>query len=441
MNNMRILTWKEVLDQTKGKVLLINPPVIDTRYPWIKWNQPLDLLKLGTLLRENRGCQVKLFDFLLPNSKGNVPRRHSKIEENLDPSELTRWQFGVPWEKFDEYLDLLNNDKWIPDFVWITTLTSFWWQTIPLVADRVKNKLNRPLVVLYGNYAVLETDHAARTCFNIDIIVKEHINLSPWKTDFTLYGNQNIRFCALDMRSADPVSEIAYSVNRGITHFVFFNENLFSNFDNCLRPILTEIAKKDWDIRIHGICGVQIEDFPIEQAELLIDSHIDELHFDPYYKDNGGLDEFSFIEVMNACERVGYVSKRGSGWESTNRYSLSAFLWIGRRYENLEELVWNMLKLHQLVGMVIPKPFSPLPGSKDYKILMDKLGNVEPEDISPHRLPLSVINGISRNEYKDLYRLSALLNYKVRNRTFDFLGNSFLAREIRESIKLRRWDI
>ena len=441
MNNMQILTWKEVLSQTKGKVLLINPPVIDTRYPWIKWNQPLDLLKLGTLLREDRGCQVKLFDFLLPNSKGNVPRRHSIIEENLDPSELTRWQFGVPWEKFDEYLDLLNNDKWIPDLVWITTLTSFWWQTIPLVADRVKNKLNRPLVVLHGNYAVLETEHAARTCFNIDIIVKEHINLSPWKTDFTLYGDQNIRFCALDMRSADPVSEIAYSVNRGITHFVFFNENLFSNFDNCLRPILIEIAKKDWDIRIHGICGIQVEDFPIEQAELLIDSHIDELHFDPYYKDNGGLDEFSFIEVMNACERIGYVSKRGSGWESRNQYSLSAFLWIGRRYENLEELVWNMLKLHQLVGMVIPKPFSPLPGSKDYISLLDKLDTVEPEDISPHRLPLSVINGISRNEYKDLYRLSALLNYKVRGRTFDFLGNSFLAREIRDSIKLRRWDI
>jgi len=35
----------------KDRILLVNPPVEDTRYSWLRWNQPLDLLKLGGYLR------------------------------------------------------------------------------------------------------------------------------------------------------------------------------------------------------------------------------------------------------------------------------------------------------------------------------------------------------------------------------------------------------
>ena len=448
MSKPEILSAQEALNQGRGRVLLINPPVIDSRYPWVKWNQPLDLLKLGTGLKELHGCQVKLFDFMLPSPKGKVPRRQSKIEDDLPPDEPTRWHFGQSWETFDAYLDALASRNWVPDSVWITTLTSFWWQAVPLVANRVKNRLKRPVVVVVGNYPALETEHAAQFCPNVDIVVQDRLDLTRWPADFSLYGDRKLRFCALDLRSPDLLDEIACALERGTAHFVFFNDNLFGDFDARLKPILQEVAKRQWRLWFHGICGVETQDFPIDHAQLLADAHFSELHFEPVLNEDGTVDEPLYRAVMRACEQAGFVSRRGGGWESRS-YDFSGFLWSGRPDDDLDKLVWNALKLVQLVGMVIPKPYSPTPGSDDYELLAlrqaqdnaSQVGWIEPEDISPHRLPFAGLNGIAKSDYEDLYRMTAFLNMKVRAHTFDFLGDTYLAKVIRESLAGRRWAI
>jgi hypothetical protein len=40
-----------VPETTPRRVLLFNPPVYDTRFPWSRWQQPVTLLQLATLLR------------------------------------------------------------------------------------------------------------------------------------------------------------------------------------------------------------------------------------------------------------------------------------------------------------------------------------------------------------------------------------------------------
>ena len=40
----------------KDRILLVNPPVEETRYSWIRWNQPLDLLKIASFLGWNWGA-------------------------------------------------------------------------------------------------------------------------------------------------------------------------------------------------------------------------------------------------------------------------------------------------------------------------------------------------------------------------------------------------
>ncbi len=440
MSRPQVLSAQRAIEQTQGRVLLINPPVIDSRYPWVKWNQPLDLLKLGAALKKMHGCEVKLFDFMLPSPKGRVPRRHSRIEDDLLPGVPIRWHFGQSWETFDTYLKTLASQDWIPDSVWITTLTSFWWQAVPLVADRVKNRLKRPTVVLYGNYPVLETRHAAQFCPNVDIVVEDQLDLADWPADFSLYGDRELRFCALDLRSPDSLDEIARALERGTSHFVFFNDNLFEDFDARLKPVLQEVIEQEWKLWFHGICGVQTRDFPIDHAQLLADAHFSELHFEPALDEDGIVDEALYQAMMRACERAGFVSQRGAGWESRSHY-FSGFLWIGRPDDDLDKLVWNALKILQLVGMVIPKPYSPTPGSDDYVLLASQVTRIEPQDVSPHRLPYAGLNGIVRSDYEDLYRMTAFLNMKVRAHTFDFLGDTYLAKVIRESLAGRRWDI
>jgi hypothetical protein len=107
----------------------------------------------------------------------------------------------------------------------------------------------------------------------------------------------------------------------------------------------------------------------------------------------------------------------------------------------LDELVWNALKLSQLVGMVIPKPYSPTPGSADYELLRSRVDWIEPEDVSPHRLPFASINESEMNDYDDLYRMTAFLNYRVRSHTFDFLGDTYLAKIVRPSLEGERWAL
>src|SRR5262249_21379557 len=42
--------------------LFSTPPVEETRYSWIRWNQPLDLLKTASRLRSHVKCGVELLD-------------------------------------------------------------------------------------------------------------------------------------------------------------------------------------------------------------------------------------------------------------------------------------------------------------------------------------------------------------------------------------------
>jgi hypothetical protein len=56
----------------RDRVLLLNPPVEETRYSWLRWNQPLDLLKLASLLRSQVECGVELLDCMKPDPNGKV---------------------------------------------------------------------------------------------------------------------------------------------------------------------------------------------------------------------------------------------------------------------------------------------------------------------------------------------------------------------------------
>jgi len=424
----------------KERILLINPPIIDSRYPWIKWNQPLELLKFSTYLKEELECQVKLFDFLLPSHRGVVPKRRSKIDSDLPDNEPIQWVFGQSWEVFDTYIDSLLANQWIPDTVWITTLTSFWWQAIPLLADRIKNKLRQSNIILYGNYPNLFKNHAYTFCPSVDVITSGYLDIATLSADISLYEKHKLNHIALDIRSSDPIGELTRGMDIGVSHFVFFNDNIFLDFTQRLKPILDEVVKKGWDIRFHGICGIDTNSFPLDYANLFAKAHFSELHFEPALDEKGKLNEPLYRDVMKSCELAGFVQRRGEGWESKKFY-LSGFLWIGRPDDQLDDLIANALKLLQLVGMVIPKPYTPIPGTNEFLLLGDDPQECEPHKLSPHRFPFAGKNGIDKSEYEDFYRLTALLNMKVRAQTFDFLGNSFLAKTIRESLLGQRWNI
>src|SRR5262249_16117890 len=131
------------------------------------WNQPFDLLRLSTWLKQNaQSPDVRLFDFMFPEADGTIPRR--KVRETWAGSgSEALWHFGQPFEKFELYLDKLVKGGWVPDVVIITSLTSYWHVAIEKLLLRICNVLGpkhreRVTIALYGAYPVIEPEHAER---------------------------------------------------------------------------------------------------------------------------------------------------------------------------------------------------------------------------------------------------------------------------------------
>src|SRR5947209_7389459 len=118
------------LVKRKDHVLLVNPPVEDTRYSWIKWNQPLDLLKIASFLRTEIGCEVTLLDFMKPDREGEVVRQRLPIgrENHEVGGEIYPMRrFGQPYDRFFDWVRRNEAEKpgsHAPTQIWITSLCS-----------------------------------------------------------------------------------------------------------------------------------------------------------------------------------------------------------------------------------------------------------------------------------------------------------------------------
>src|SRR5258708_807247 len=99
---------------SQDRILLVNPPVIESRYQWIRWNQPLDLLKLSTHLKMHFECDVKLYDFMLPvNNKVGRAANKPDSEIIVNGHAFNLWRYGNADADFSRWLDKVTA-KWLP---------------------------------------------------------------------------------------------------------------------------------------------------------------------------------------------------------------------------------------------------------------------------------------------------------------------------------------
>src|SRR5262249_28630455 len=117
----------------KDRVLLVNPPVEETRYSWLRWNQPLDLLKIGAFLRSKVGCNVELLDCMRPNADGTFqekPLPRGRSSHDVRGHRYPMRRFGEPATRIAELFGAGRRDGRPPTQVWITSLCSFWFEAV-----------------------------------------------------------------------------------------------------------------------------------------------------------------------------------------------------------------------------------------------------------------------------------------------------------------------
>src|SRR5207302_5123910 len=119
----------------RDRVLLLNPPVEETRYSWLRWNQPLDLLKLASRLRSHVECGVELLDCMKPDEHGKVTeewlprdRRYYSVKGERYPMR----RFGTSYANISRQLMAMLQEgrKRKPTQVWITSLCSYWHHSV-----------------------------------------------------------------------------------------------------------------------------------------------------------------------------------------------------------------------------------------------------------------------------------------------------------------------
>jgi hypothetical protein len=425
-----------------SRVLLVNPYVQDVRYPWVRWNQPVDLLKLATLLQSPRfSCQVELIDCMLPTEAGRVTDRYV---EDLATGERYR-TFGVVLDKSQRSLLHELNQVWPPDYVVLSTLTSYWGpRVIPSIRSAIRSAMPQVRVVLTGGFAVHETARALRTM--VDTVVSTFFDLTTEVPNWSLYKSEltepfhegrKCRFAGLTFPKDGDGSLIAKQIvaakESGLYTFVFFAEDLFAYQGKPLSEALDwmENAPRLGRIDIHGLCGIT----PSRGDASLWDKmsrRFKSVHLEYDRDPRDGLRLDAYVEASSILG-----GKLSSG-------DLSGFVMVGCPGDDLEVLVSDTLDILATVGSIIPKPYTPSPlfdrGYYDdvvrhAKGRLDKLG--------PRAFPLEGHPDmpLTRQDFEDFFGLTTELNRKQQGKPFDLFDQSAITEAFRASLGKGVWKL
>lgn len=148
------------------QILLVNPPIYDfTCYDY--WLKPLGLLYVASFLRGNN-IDFDYFDFMDRRSVflekiyktkffSTGKFRKEKIEKNqvFDWFKRPYFRYGVSKEKF---LEFISKKKY--DYVFITSMMTYWYEGIEEVIKSIKEKSPEAKIIVGGVYAKLLPEHA-----------------------------------------------------------------------------------------------------------------------------------------------------------------------------------------------------------------------------------------------------------------------------------------
>ena len=445
----------------RSRVLLINPPVQERRYHWIRWNQPTDLLRLSTWLKATyRGLDVRLFDFMLPDESGHVPKHKVKETWTGADDDAQLWHFGQPFDVFERAWAVMNGQGWKPDFVVVSSLTSYWHVSIEKLLIKLCTQLGRAqrdatTICLSGNYPRFEPAHAEAQV-DADVAFTESVDTSGHCPDFQLYrdsGHELPLFFALDIEDGlvgehlhnclalktDQERRRGNSRPPSIT-VTFFNDNVCSESTQ-LSSVVDFAQSHPQQLIVEGISG--IEPASLDQASLqqLKSAGFRSLFVEHARLAGGGIDVAKYDALLAFLSEENHRKKSGqakAAW--LERGNVTGFVAMGLPDDNLDALVESTLTINSFFQAVILKPFGYSPAVEAISETKRRKRWSAPFESSPQWFPY-VANGssLSRADYDNLVRWQNVLNKRVKGATFDFLDEGVVATLVRDTLIAESW--
>jgi hypothetical protein len=424
-------------ETTPRRVLLFNPPVYDTRFPWSHWQQPVTLLQLATLLRSNE-CEVRLIDALYRKPEEKLKRRRKDVFKRGEVS-INYWRFGQLPSELDAQLSTWIKEGWQPDEIYVEGFTTFWWRGVNEAISLVRDRFPFARIILCGAYPSLATEHAAIHS-GADIIAVGALEvLTGLSLDLSLY-HTHPRFTYIsigtDRRSSDELAEefLAKANPKNekerISQFAFADHDIVSRFPEQFRALLQTIIDQKIKVKLYALGNLRPQDLVNnpELAELLFRAGFKQLVFaddrdQPLTEESREIQLDLYFKAIELCTNAGYR------WRTE---SLVGSACIGRPGEQLEEIAAFLTRVAHVAGSLIVVPYQPSPEECESDLPLEYQNG--------KLFPCAEYNGLSYRNYQDLLGLAAVFNAKNRSRTFDFLGDGLISRLVRSSIVSKSWD-
>lgn len=404
-----------------SRFLLINPPIYDFA-AYDLWAKPLGLLQLSALIKQS-GHEVMLLDCMdrqhprMPKTKSNFWGCGSY--HNLEvhkPGLLAKIprkykRYGLPQERIADILKSTAK----PDFVLVGSVMTYWYPGVIEVIKGVKNVFRNCPVMLGGNYATLCFEHAKKHS-GADFVIKggplalydtlyglglgvEDLKISfenyPMP-DYDSYNNLSsaaIRtaigcpfrcsYCASGSLSQGSwqakapdkiVKELGHFVSKGVKNVAFYDDALLYNAESHIIPILEAVVAKGLSLNFHTPNGLHARFITKEVARLL--------------KSSG------FVMPRISLETVSLETQKETGGKVSTKEYLSAvanlvdsgfqrgeyvaYTMMGMPGQTFEEIDETLNLAHQSGARISLSEYSPIPGTKDWERVKNRLPSLDP---------------------------------------------------------------
>jgi hypothetical protein len=420
------------LPETGDKILLINPPVCDTRLHWSQWLQPLGLLQLATYAKHVE-ADARLIDALSHKADERIPRRRVEILE-LDESRVNKWRFGETNFALTRQLRELRKDGWYPDRAYVECLVTFWWEGAAEVAKIVSKIFPKSTIYLIGSYGELAPRHAQEQMGEGVIVASLSREVQCLPSDLSVCP-QTPRFAYITLGAGyrDPEAVVAEITSKAeefkVQSFAFVEHGVADEQAETYRKVLELLATHPVKANLYALGNISPADMVAhpDLAQLMRRAGYRQIVF---ADDRGSpLSEAADEALVEAYRQSASLLQQAGFPLRTD--VLVGSICIGRLGEDLESRAALATHVAHHIGSIIPWAYQPT---------IDECPDLRLEDQNGKLFPLRKRNGRKHRDYLDLLALATILNAKYREHTFDFLGEGLVPTLFRQSVASRGWD-
>jgi hypothetical protein len=409
-------------------VLLVHPPVYDTRFPWGKWQQPVSLLRYASTLR-GAGDTVAYLD-ALAGAQGARFRKEKWGQLDLDGQRVDCWRYGRSRSDLLRAMRKLAAQGPSPGRIIVECAATFWWRGVREVVELAAEAYPGVPVEVVGAYAVQAPEHARAVAGAVPTAPPQGTRAAApdWSVAGTKLPIGYLHTGGGTRTPADLLDDILSGSRHGLTLFAFAEHGLAGDHPELFAAVLREVvARKPRRVTF-------IATGTVAPAELLAHPHFPKLMREAgfrqiYFADDRDMPAEATGEFLEQCHRAAALC-HAAGFRARSD-ELAAGVCLGRAGEDLDERARFLTEVSHALGSVVVWPYQPE---------LAELPGVDMDVVNGKIFPLRERNGATYRDYLNVLGLATVLNAKYREHTFDFLGDSLMARLFRDSLAREAWD-